>query len=77
MSIYGYILINMNLLYIRIIFLFGILVIYKMTVLKYITHSKKAIGISKEFGWYPGARYTNLRDVKTFEFEKLGFLDID
>jgi hypothetical protein len=28
-----------------------------------------------EYGWLPGARYTNLRDVR--RFPKLGFLDID
>ncbi|MDD5327477.1 MAG: hypothetical protein PHY02_06645 [Phycisphaerae bacterium] len=46
-----------------------------MAVLKFVTHSKKIINISRKFGWLPGARYTNLRDVKTFNY--LGFLDID
>jgi hypothetical protein len=31
--------------------------------------------IAVEHGWLPGARYTNLRDVRTFP--QLGFLDID
>lgn len=31
--------------------------------------------IARRFGWLPGARYTNLRDVRNFE--RLGFLDID
>jgi len=31
--------------------------------------------IAKRYGWLPGARYTNLRDVRTFD--RLGFLDID
>ena len=46
-------------------------------VLKFIAHSKKAISIAREYGWYPGARYTNLRDVKSFKFAGNGFLDID
>lgn len=28
-------------------------------------------------GWRPGARYTNLRDVRHVQFEEYGFLDID
>lgn len=44
---------------------------------KYINHSKLAISIAVEQGWKPGARYTNLRDIKTFEFKTQGFLDID
>ncbi len=30
-----------------------------------------------ESGWFPGARYTNLRDVKRYEFANRGFIDID
>ena len=48
-----------------------------MEVLKFIAHSKKAIGIAMGHGWHPAARYTNMRDVKTFEFSEIGFLDID
>ena len=48
-----------------------------MKVLKFVTHSKKAIRIALENGWFPGARYTNLRDIKSIEFIDLGFLDID
>lgn len=44
---------------------------------KFIAHSKKAIAIAQEYGWHPGARYTNLRDVKSFNFSYNGFLDID
>lgn len=44
-------------------------------VLKFVTHSKKAIEIARDQGWFPGARYTNLRDVRSFE--RLGFLDIE
>ena len=46
-----------------------------MSVSKFINHSKKAVCVAKRFGWLPGARYTNLRDVRTFG--RLGFLDID
>lgn len=48
-----------------------------MEVLKFIAHSKKAISIAGNHGWFPGARYTNLRDVKAFDFISKGFLDID
>ncbi len=48
-----------------------------MEILKFVAHSKKAIGIAKEQGWLPAARYTNMRDVKTFDFRGIGFLDID
>lgn len=46
-------------------------------ILKFIAHSKKAIAIAQDYGWHPGARYTNLRDVKSFNFSRTGFLDID
>lgn len=48
-----------------------------MEILKFLAHSKKAIGLAKEYGWFPAARYTNMRDVRTFSFEREGFLDID
>jgi hypothetical protein len=48
-----------------------------MGILKFVAHSKKAITIAIENGWFPGARYTNLRDVKSVPFQKIGFLDID
>jgi hypothetical protein len=41
----------------------------------FVTHSKKVQCLAKKYGWLPGARYTNLRDVRTFD--QLGFLDID
>jgi hypothetical protein len=46
-------------------------------ILKYVAHSKKVIELAMNEGWLPGARYTNLRDVKTFDFINQGFLDID
>lgn len=48
-----------------------------MEVLKFVAHSKKAIGIAMDNGWHPAARYTNMRDVKTFRFNDVGFVDID
>jgi hypothetical protein len=48
-----------------------------MKVLKFVAHSKRVIGIAQLHGWYPGARYTNMRDVKTFDFSCRGFLDIN
>lgn len=48
----------------------------EMQVRKYCNHSKKAIRIAIRNGWLPGARYTNLRDIKHLEFENIGFVDI-
>lgn len=45
-------------------------------VLKFVAHGRKVIRIADEFGWRPGARYTNLRDVRDVTFERRGFLDI-
>jgi hypothetical protein len=45
------------------------------SVLKFVAHSATAIEIAIPYGWLPGARYTNLRDVR--RFRRLGFLDID
>jgi hypothetical protein len=45
------------------------------SVKKFVTHSKRVLHIAARFGWLPGARYTNLRDVR--EFAKIGFIDID
>ncbi len=41
---------------------------------KFISHSRRAAVIAARYGWLPGARYTNLRDVRSFD--RLGFLDI-
>lgn len=43
--------------------------------LKFVAHSHRVLRIAIKYGWLPGARYTNLRDVR--EFDRLGFLDID
>lgn len=44
-------------------------------VLKFVAHSRTVLRIALRHGWLPGARYTNLRDVR--RFDRLGFLDID
>ncbi len=46
-----------------------------MTPVRFVTHSKKVQQIAAKEGWLPGARYTNLRDVRAVG--QLGFLDID
>lgn len=44
-------------------------------VVKFVCHSKKTIDIADKFGWLPGAKYTNLRDIK--HCKRVGFIDID
>jgi len=44
-------------------------------VLIFVNHSATVQKIAAAHGWLPGARYTNLRDVRGFK--RLGFLDID
>jgi Family of unknown function (DUF6610) len=44
-------------------------------VLKFVAHSRTVLKIATRLGWLPGARYTNLRDVRYFD--RIGFLDID
>lgn len=46
-----------------------------ISVRRFVNHSFRVANIAKRHGWLPGARYTNLRDVR--RFERLGFLDID
>jgi hypothetical protein len=41
----------------------------------FVNHSLTVQKIAAEHGWLPGARYTNLRDVR--QLGRLGFLDID
>jgi hypothetical protein len=43
--------------------------------LKFVAHSYAVTSIAVRTGWLPGARYSNLRDVR--RFDRLGFLDID
>lgn len=48
---------------------------HRLPVKRFVTHSKRVLRIAVRYGWLPGARYTNLRDVR--EFTKIGFVDID
>ena len=43
--------------------------------MKFVAHSQTVLSIALLHGWLPGARYTNLRDVR--RFDRLGFLDIE
>lgn len=45
--------------------------------LKFVAHGRRVISLAMAEGWRPGARYTNLRDVRHVQFEEYGFLDID
>ena len=44
--------------------------------LRFVASGKNIQKIASEFGWRPGARYTNLRDVREIRFATRGFLDI-
>lgn len=44
-------------------------------VLMFVTHSKRVLSIAGRYGWLPGARCTNLRDVRNID--KVGFIDIE
>lgn len=46
-----------------------------MSILKIVCHNKNTIQVGQEFGWLPGARYTNLRDIRNFD--NVGMIDID
>jgi N-acetylglutamate synthase-like GNAT family acetyltransferase len=43
--------------------------------LRIMCHGRHTLRIAREFGWLPGARYTNLRDLR--EFKDIGLIDID
>lgn len=45
--------------------------------LKFVAHGRKVISLAMDAGWRPGARYTNLRDIRHVSFSKVGFLDIN
>ena len=44
-------------------------------ILKFVAHSRRVLTIARRYGWLPGARYTNLRDIR--KCERVGFIDID
>lgn len=43
--------------------------------LRFLCHGKPTLKIAARFGWLPGARYTNLRDIRGFE--RIGMIDIE
>jgi hypothetical protein len=45
------------------------------SVKKFVTHSARVLRIAARYGWLPGARYTNLRDVR--DCAAVAFIDID
>jgi len=46
----------------------------RFSVIRFVCHSRKVLSIASQYGWLPGARYTNLRDVR--RRRKIGFVDI-
>lgn len=38
-------------------------------------HGRPTVAIARRFGWLPGARYTNLRDIRGFA--QIGLIDVD
>jgi hypothetical protein len=45
--------------------------------LKFVAHGAPVQKLALRLGWWPGARYTNLRDIRGLRFKGVGFLDID
>lgn len=46
-----------------------------MTPIRIMCHGRPTLEIAQQYGWLPGARYTNLRDLRGFE--RIGLIDID
>jgi hypothetical protein len=44
-------------------------------ILRFVAHGRRVLRIARSFGWLPGARYTNLRDVR--KCDRVGFIDIE
>lgn len=42
--------------------------------LKIVTHSRRVLDVAEKHGWLPGARYTNLRDIRNRP--RIGMIDI-
>lgn len=47
---------------------------FTIPVIRFINHGKSVLEIAKHYGWLPGARYTNLRDIRSYNH--IGFIDI-
>jgi hypothetical protein len=46
-----------------------------MQVMQIVTHGRAVLLLAKKYGWLPGARYTNLRDIRGFD--SIGLIDIE
>src|SRR5579871_2742964 len=46
-----------------------------MCPLKVLCHGRPTLRIAVRYGWLPGARYTNLRDIRGFD--AIGLIDVD
>lgn len=44
------------------------------TPLRFLCHGKHTLRLASRYGWLPGARYTNLRDVRGFD--RVGMIDV-
>ena len=42
---------------------------------RFVCHGRPTLRIATSFGWLPGARYTNLRDIRGFD--RIGLIDVD
>ena len=45
-------------------------------VLKFVAHGRPTLTLILKHGWWPAARYTNIRDIRGLPFKGGGFLDI-
>jgi hypothetical protein len=45
------------------------------TPLRVLCHGKPTLKIATRYGWLPGARYTNLRDIRGFD--RIGMIDVE
>ena len=43
--------------------------------IRVLCHGRQTIKLARQYGWLPGARYTNLRDIRGFD--EIGLIDID
>jgi hypothetical protein len=45
------------------------------TPLRFLCHGRRTLRLASRFGWLPGARYTNLRDIRGFD--RIGMIDVE
>jgi hypothetical protein len=46
-----------------------------MRIIPIVTHGRPVLRLARKYGWLPGARYTNLRDLRGFD--TVGLIDIE